>query len=497
MDSKSAKSLLLHPKRQGEAWVIEVSGKTHVLPFEPFGPISWLPSQKQIFASSPVNGIPNILRVSFDENAKEPFGKAEQLTHVLGEAAYPAPSPDGKTLYYAYTTALGGEIRRLDLSVQPVKAAPYVLPEHTPFAPYSVISRPDEASLTPAPGAVPPSQAYAVADSHKMDFRSGVQIGPTGDTLQLGLGGKDILGRLNWMAMGSVATDREKSGPQGAMAGAAWRGWAWSPSLHVFSFESRETAQKYVGPAAFDTKRQGGEVGLHREWMPRYAFGSLRWTLCHEQLKTEGKGHEMTYDHQFTGLDLNQGVSWNRGKVALSSAIHLNGQMGRSEGEAWSRMRGGLMVHAVLGDIDLKAEAETGKMGGNPQFYDLYQLGGSSQPLMGRSLEAARVHMSALPVMTSMGNRFETASVSLKGFYASWARVWQDGAPKPRPVFAFGWEVKLEVEKLPFLERSLFERLLGKLELSMGVHRVQDKNLEKGSAGRLRNAFTFGLGHRF
>jgi hypothetical protein len=61
------------------------------------------------FAKKDIGGIWNIVR-------KLPNGGEEQVTSTLSAAWQPAPSSDGKFLYYVRLTAMGCEIRKLDLT---------------------------------------------------------------------------------------------------------------------------------------------------------------------------------------------------------------------------------------------------------------------------------------------------------------------------------------------------------------------------------------------
>lgn len=478
---------LLDPRRSGNDWVVSAAGKDLVLPFEPFGPLAWDASRKVAYASTPVEGVLNLVRLPFDPASAAPFGDRELLTRTLAGAAYPAPTSDGKALYFALFTAKGTEIRKLDLTqASPVPGTPSL--EASPFVPDAVLSKADQASRVPAPVEPPAARPYDALESHAMNLRTGYVFSPSGRALQVGLGGNDVLGQLSWQALASIGLPNEHGmGPRGATIGAAWRGWSWSPSIQGFSILEKPSVQRFAPVPNLDCERRGAEFALTREWMAFPHIGSLKISAAterHEMLN--GKGITRT----IYGGDLHQETGFTWQVFGASAAARIQAQKGRTESADWHLHREELRASASLYDFDLSLEAEVGRMSGNPSFLDRFSLGGQSAGLLGQSLEATAVFQPALPANLATGDRFERWRVSSGPFYVEGLAVWDEWMGRPAYTRVAGLELKGEFSKLPIL-RDIVQRLLGRPEIRIGLHRPLDGVMKD------RTVFTFAYINRF
>lgn len=478
---------LLHPRREGNAWVVDVDGRTLPLPFEPFGPLAWDTPRKVAYASTPLDGVLNLVRVSFDPAATQPFGTREPLTRTLGGAAYPAPTPDGKGLYFALLDAKGTEIRHLDLTQGPLPAAT-LTPEAAPFVPDAVLSAADQPSRVPATVEPPAGRPYSALETHATNLRTGYVFSPSGRALTLGAGGTDVIGKLSWQAQGAIGLPGEHGmGPRGASLGAAWRGWSWAPSFQAFSVLERPSGQRFEPVVGLDRERRGAEVTLTREWLAFPQVGSLKLSAAHERVDLL-PGAQAT--RTVTGADLNQDAAFTWHAFGAGASARLQGQKGRTDGLDWNLRRALVSAYASYEGFDVSAEAESGRLGGSPTRLDRFTLGGQSAGLLGRSLEATSVFQPALPTHLATGDRFERWRVSTGPFYVEGVALWDAVGQRPAYTRVAGFEVKGDFTKLPIL-RDIAQRVLGRPELSLGLHRPLD------GAMKGRTVFTLALVNRF
>lgn len=478
---------LLRPRIGKGSWSIEVDGKSLTLPFEPFGPLSWDRSHALLYASTPVQGILNVVRLSFDPKAERPFGEIEILTRTATAAAYPAPTPDGKTLYFALLTGKGSQIRKLDLALTPLSQIS-VASSSEPFAPDLVTPKNDEPTRLPAPGPVPASHPYQIGESHVVAFRSGFVFSPSGRSLLVGAGGSDILGRLEWVALGAIDLPSSHGmGPRGATAGAAWRGWAWHPSMQVFSDLEKPSAQLFVPVSGWDRERGGAGVAVERIW-PVFPFqGGLKFSLGMENVAWIDS---LSLQRRVALAAFNQDAAFNRGNLALAFSFEGRAAWGRTEG-AWSLQRAAFDVKGRYDWGSLAIRGEGGRIQGSPSNLDHFHVGGQSADLVPESLEANRIWQPALPVVYAAGDRFTRWRAEGFDFlYVEGTAVWNE--QQGRPVFqrVAGLEVKGNLADSPILG-DITRRILGRAQVSLGLHRPLDGPMKD------RTVFTMGMTYRY
>ncbi len=478
----------VHPNYRPEGWVITLGGKSLRLPFEPYGALAHDTLRKVVYAATPVDGIFNLVRVPFDGQS---FGPMEVLTRTAAGAFYPAPTPDGKQVYFAQASGHGSQIRRLDLSQGPVPAAPVAM-ETNPFVKETVLSRPDEPSKMSAPVEPPADKAYAVRDSHVGGERFGLLFDPSNAAYQLGAGGSDVLGRLNWTALGSIAfPGTHARGPRGGQLGFAYRGWAWAPSVHLFTSLTRPSVQRFEPVQGWDRERKGGEFRLTREWWPSQLEGRLSASAAQERvapLDRTGK----TVDRTVSDLTLMQKAAWSRHLTVLSANANVTAQAGRTDGQSWRLTRGDLTLTGSYDGMGLIFQYSSGRVSGDPTAADRFSLGGQATGLLPRSLEANVVFQPALPTFSALGDRFERWRASLDGgLWMEGTRVWNSKDQTPAYLRIVGLDLMSAVETLAPSTREILQRYLGRMEARMTLQVPLDGPMKH------RTVFTLGLIHRF
>ena len=230
------------------------------------------------------------------------------LTRTQGGAFAPAPTPDGKALFYLSLEPDGLDLRRLDLTAprpplaevpMPSDLAPAVRPA-SGSAPPSLQSGPaaassappadraggtDRAGSSPPPAGQPdlPSSPPPAADRPYGAGRQellpliGGAAGNAGGTLELGLRTGDLIGRLDLLALAGIGSPGAARG--GALAG-SFRGWPIDVGLHVFDVRELPSRQAGPPPAAapatdtLDRERRG--LAVAAEWRRQAAGQRLR-----------------------------------------------------------------------------------------------------------------------------------------------------------------------------------------------------------------------------
>ncbi|WP_243302354.1 hypothetical protein [Geothrix oryzisoli] len=404
-------------------------------------------------------------------------GQGRPLTRTLAAAWNPVITPDGKWIYYTQLSASGVQIRRLDTAQPPLETRP--LPsDPAPLVKDQILPKPDEPSPLPAPVAVEP-HPYRIGDSHDTFTLAGYSATPSGLSAQLGAGGNDILGRLNWQVLAGLG---DGAGPRGGMAGATWRGWRWAPSLQAFSILERPSSQRFAPVAGFDRERRGLEwafawADLGRPW------SHLRPVVAFERVEpVDGAAlHRALW-----GAVADLGSFWSRDGQGLRADLAARGQQGRTDGHAWSLARASLTLGWINPWSPLTIRLEEGRIGGEPTALDHFHQGGVATSLLPASLDANRVVQAALPAYTATGNRLQRLRgdwrLGLLQAYVEHTAVWQDPAPRPTAQRVAGLELDSRNLGLP---QDVLRRLAGNLSFTLGLHRPLDGAMKGRTVGTL------------
>jgi hypothetical protein len=399
------------------------------------------------------------------------------LTRTLAAAWNPVATPDGRWIYYTQLSATGLQIRRLDATLPPLEARP--LPQDpSALVKDQILPRADEPSPLPPPAPVEP-HPYRVGESHATFPLAGYSATPSGLSAQLGLGGNDILGRLNWQVLAGLG---DGAGPRGALAGAAWRGWRWAPSLQAFSLLERPSSQRFTPVAGFDRERRGVELAFEREELgrPRLHF---RPVIAHERVTADGGS---PVDRTLWGAEASLGSFWSRDGQGLRAALEARDQQGRTDGRAWTLARAALTVGWINPWSPLTVRLEAGRLGGDPTALDRFHLGGVNTSLLPTALDANRVLQPALPAYTATGDRLRRLRTDLRlgplRAYVEHATVWQDPDPRPAARRVAGLELDSRDLGLPM---DVLRRLAGNLAFTLGLHRPLDGAMKGRTVGTL------------
>ncbi len=399
------------------------------------------------------------------------------LTRTLGAAWNPVVTPDGRWIYYTQLTATGLQIRRLDATLPALVDAP--LPQDPAALMQGVVlPKPDEPSPLPPPVAVEP-HPYRVGATLDTFSLAGYSATPSGLSAQLGVGGNDLLGRLNWQVLAGLG---DGAGPRGAMAGASWHGWRWAPSFQAFSVLERPSGQRFTPVQGFDRERRGAELAFDYQDLGR-PQARFRPVLAFERT-TFASGER--FGRLAWGGEGLLAQAWSRDSQGLNLAFAVREQWGRTEGQAWRLTR----LAATLGWQNpwapLSVRVETGQIGGAPTALDRFHLGGVPTSLLPPALDANRVAQPALPAYTATGNRLlrlrGELGLGLLQAYVDHATVWQDSAGRPSAQRVVGLELDSRRLGLP---QDILRRLVGNLSFNLGLHRPLDGAMKGRTVGTL------------
>lgn len=399
------------------------------------------------------------------------------LTRTLSAAWNPVITPDGKWIYYTQLSASGIQIRKLDATLAPLERKPLPV-DAAPLVNNTVLPKSDEPSPLPAPVTVTP-HPYRIGESHRVFSMMGYSDTPSGTSLQVGAGGNDLLGRLNWQVLAGLGN---VTGPRGGMLGAAWRGWSWAPSLQVFSSLERPSRQDHLAAVGFDRERRGFELALVHEDLGRPRF-TIRPVAAFERITPMGGEG---FARALGGVKASLGNLWSLDGQGLKASSSLTEFQGKTGGQAWTLTRVALTAGWLNPWVPLTLRAESGRLGGHPTAFDLFHLGGVSTSLQPTSLEGNRIAQAALPDYTSQGNRLQSLRGELGfGFFKAYVEhdaVWQDISVRPSAQRVAGLEVDGQTLGLPL---DIVRRLMGNLSFTFGLHRPLDGVMKGRTVGTL------------
>ena len=424
------------------------------LPGSAAGEPAWSADGRQIFVATDREGIWNL------ESADAGAGSASVLlTRVTGGALSPAPSSDGKGLFFLEITAKGVDVRRLPLPAPAVSPLgrrpgfPLLPPEPVPPA---VFARAE----------VAPDRPYSVWPSHVIRPLATYSLGPDGSAWQIGVEGSDVVGRLDWVAAASVGND---AGPRGGSLAVAYRGLPLGLSAQIFSARERPGSQRVVRRPEFDQDRRGGF--LEASWGRPFAGGRLRIVAGAGSTRVDPLAGEDDFDRTVVSLRARGDRRWIRGKRGFRLDLEGSGSTGRTDGSSWRQFLAGAGVSAYLPSLRISAFGRYGDTSGSPTRFDVFSVGGAPSAVLAEGLDRNRVELPALPAFVQTGERVESirgeaAFGNVLVVYGERVRAWTTSTPRPDPVRVFGAELRID-------ERALPISVPGDLAFYVGVAKIR------------------------
>jgi hypothetical protein len=457
-----AVAALLH--REGRWRVVVISRRGEIrdiaTPGFPVGPPAWSADGSRIFVATDASGIWNI--VSLDAKTA---GESATLTRVTGGAFSPAPSPDGKSLFFVELTAKGVDLRRLPLPAEPL-ARIESGPAGTgfPILPPAPAQESPPLRLSPAGS----SRPYRPLPSQVLRLSSGFSMGPDGNSYQLGVEGSDVVGRLRWTALAAAGN---AAGPRGGSIAGAWLGLPAELRLQLFSALERPGSQRLVPRPELDQERRGGFAAA--SWGRPFFWGGVRLEAGGGWTRVEELAAGSKFDRSLGTARARIVLRRTRGESGLGLELNADGSLGRTDAASWSQLAGGARIIGIASAGSLAVSARAGGTSGSPTRFDLFALGGASSAILPPGLDRNRVESPALPAAVQLGERFEAyrAELSPSGsplvLYAERMRAWDSGFERPSWIRLEGIEARFE--------RLIPADIAGPLSLYLGLARVRGR----------------------
>jgi len=460
----------LEPVHRAGLWVLELDGKPVPLPGHPIGRAFLDEGRGILWAACEVEGIFNIVKVPFTREGGQPrFQEAQVMTRTVAGAWNPAPSPDGRTLYFTTPDARGMELRKLDLGLPPLQAGP--APEVRIINPRTVMAPPLETVTMPRQTGPLPSVPYRALDNQWVQMGSGATLTPSGTSYQMGVSGSDLLGRFSWHVLGGFG---DAAGPRGAVAGFSSSAWAWKPSLSLFSVLERPSRQRFE-PRPGDRERRGGELAFTWDNLGETPFWFSPVVAAERVEALDGAGGTRT--RSLAGLRAGAKVLWARGGWGVSVSPAVQWFPGRTTGDGsgtWNLLRSDLAVLLENPAVPLKLRASGGRIanGAGSTAPEAFRLGGVTTSLVPESLDCGRIEQVALPSGLAAGDRFFRWRGEAGGIlraYLEGTSVWSAGLARGPYQRVAGVEFAMD-NPLGIASEDVLKRM----RIEAGVHRPLD-----------------------
>ena len=426
----------------------DVEGPADISPTElappPGGTVSspaWSADGRTVYAVVGLGGFVDLYAFPVESGAPIP------LTRTQGAALAPVPAPDGSALFFLSLEPDGLDLRRLALPAEAV-ARPADLP-----AGLAPAVRPPEPEKTDpfSVAEVEPGRPYGRGRQELFPLLGG-SASSSGAVWELGLRGGDVVGRLDWLVLGSIG---EKGWPEGGAVAGAWRGWPVEVGLHLFQSSERPSEDKDVSPSGLDLDRQGIELSALRDW--RWSGGalSLAGRALWNEIEPDSDGEAL--DQRVFSLTgswagfRRLGPRW-RIRPGLAGRYEM-GHTDQNGG--WTRFGGTARLGLTYKNTGLSLSWRRDSSRDLERSFDLFQLGGPLVSLLPETVLANRIAVPGLPVGTATGEEHEGQRAELAldflpaPLFYERHRLWEAGRPRGDWLSLAGLEYRFDLEPLP------------------------------------------------
>jgi hypothetical protein len=432
---------------------------------------AWSADGRTLYAVVGLRGFVDLYAFAADGS-----GAPVPLTRTQGAALAPAPAPDGSALFFLGMAPAGFDLRRLPLA-----------PPGTPLSTTAAVPPAPELPRDLAPAVRPPTPERPpafdradVAPGHPYGLGRqeilpllALSASSTGGVWEKGFRGGDVLGRLDWLVLGSVA---DHGWPAGVALAATWRGWPVALGFHLFRSHERPSDEADIAESAgaLDLIRQGIELNASRDWQWSGAALDLTAAALWDRVRPDEEAHDEVQngspevDQRLASLKASWEGDRRWGLWRFEPALGAHLETG-STGDAGSWSRWGGAARLALSDDDTGLALSWRRDGSRDLSYafDGYQLGGAETSLLPSSALADRIPVPALPVGTRIGTEHEGERAELTlGFlpaplFYERHRVWGFGTPRGDWLTLAGLEYRLRLAAMPVLRLPPFDLRLG------------------------------------
>jgi hypothetical protein len=358
---------------------------------------AWSADGKSIFASLGREG-----RIDLVEFPADGAGGPTGVTRTAGAAFSPAPTPDGRALFYLSLEPQGLDLRRIELASaagEPGAAVPLISEIGVPDLAPAVRPNPPPRPVDFAAADVAPGRPYGLGRMEWLPLFGGSIATAAGNRSELGLRLGDPLGRFEVVALGGLA-GADGAEPRGASLNVSFHGLPVGISLRGFDLAERPSRATRAAPGSgLDLDRSGIELSAEVE----RSFGLLRTrTLANVRIeRIDPVGGERTESRSRAGLEIGGAADLSRGKLRFEPRISLYGAAGSGIRRTGGRV-GIALEHGSWGlDLGLRSD----RVWGARFDFDRFQVGGPPSGLLPWSPE--RIEVAALAPGALLGTRHE------------------------------------------------------------------------------------------
>jgi hypothetical protein len=414
---------------------------------------AWSADGTFVFASVGEGGFIDVMAFAADGT-----GAPRAVTRTIGAALAPAPTPNGSGVYFLGLQAGGLDLRTIALGEPPAPSPPAA--RSAELAP----AVPPRTPPLPAPRAVAPVAPGRPYGFGRQEFAPlmGGSVAPSSHAVELGVRAGDVVGRLDALAVGTIA---DAAGPRGGVLAGAWRGWPVVLSLRLFGAEERPSQQPVTVPGLggrLDARRVGSE--LAGTWGRRWLAGGIEVGAGAYLGRLEPQaqaGRDQRVGFVRAALD----GAPSRGVWLFPASVQARLDAGRTGGDAWRRMQGEVRLGALLRSTGVAVAWQRGSVRDAVSDLDRLQLGSVPSSILPDAVLAGRILVPALPSGTRIGDDHEgqKATLLLGGlplFYER-HRLWDEGGAKGDWLALTGLEWDLTGDPIPLVRIPGFRVTVG------------------------------------
>jgi hypothetical protein len=367
-----------------------------------FSSAAWSPDGRTVYG---VVGLRGFLDLWAFPAAGPPDTDPVRLTRTHGGALAPEPAPDGKAVFFLSLEPDGLDLRRLELPAAPSSSlaevdlprelAPAIRPPvPTPPAPLAVVD-------------VPPGRPYRIGRQELLPLIGG-SGSSSGGAFEAGLRGGDVIGRLDWLLLGSLSSS---GGPEGGALSGIWRGWPVEVGFHVFRAGERPSEQHGGGPGGLDLDRTGVEISARWDRLRAAGAASITGQALLSRIDPRNGPGE---DERIAALGASEGGTLRHGRWRLEQAAALHAEEGQTGGDGWTRYGARVRLGVRNGSTGLAVSLRRDDSRDVTRPFDRFQVGGAASSLLPDSVLSGRIEAPALPVGSLLGERHDGERAELR-----------------------------------------------------------------------------------
>jgi hypothetical protein len=287
-------------------------------------------------------------------------------------------------------------------------------------------------------------------------------VAPSSHALELGVRAGDVVGRLDALALGSIA---DAAGPQGGTLAGAWRGWPVALSAQIFDATERPSQQPREVPGlgeSLDAQRIG--VELEGTWQHQWLAGGLE--LGGGAYVGRAEPPDQASQNQRLGFVHARVASLpSRGLWRFPASASARFDAGRTGKDSWHRLRGAFEVGVLRRSTGLVLAWQRASVSGAVSDLDRLQLGGVPSSILPDAVLAGRILVPPLPAGTLVGDEYEgqKAMLLLGGLPLSFERhrMWSQDQARGDWLRLVGLEWDVTGDPMPLVRLPGFHFIVG------------------------------------